>query len=89
MRTDDEMNQWLAHQRERDDALYEQYGRPLEAQHYGEYVAISLSGETVVGEDDVAVAQDAIRRFGAGNFAYRRVGYPFVTRWLTAPLRPR
>lgn len=76
MRTDEEMDQWLAHQQERNDALYEQYGRPLEVAHHGKYVAINVTGETIVGEDDVAVAQDAVRRFGAGNFAYRRVGFP-------------
>lgn len=88
MRTDEEMDQWLAHQQERDGALYEQYGRPLEAAHRGKYVAISVTGETIVSEDDVAVAQHAVRRFGAGAFAYRRVGFPFVARWLTAPVRP-
>lgn len=89
MRTDDDMDRWLAHQRARDDDLYERYGRPLEAEHHGKYVAISLNGETVVGDDDVAVAEDAVRRFGAGNFAYRRVGHPFVTRWLAAAMPRR
>jgi hypothetical protein len=31
-------------------ALYEQYGKPLEAEHKGEYVVISNSGKTIVGK---------------------------------------
>lgn len=31
-------------------ALYEQYGKPLEAEHEGEYVVISDSGKTIVGK---------------------------------------
>jgi hypothetical protein len=31
------------------DQLYEQYGKPLEPEHTGEYVAISPSGQTVLG----------------------------------------
>lgn len=30
------------------DRLYEQYGRPLEADHWGEYLAISENGETLL-----------------------------------------
>ena len=36
------------------DKLYEQYGRPLEAEHKGEYIAI-------VGERIVAYGKDALR----------------------------
>src|SRR5579864_2797567 len=39
--------------------LYEAYGRPLEAQHRGDYVAISPRGEILVGKDLLEVAQQA------------------------------
>ena len=36
---------------EESDILYEQYGRPLEAQHRGEYLAVSPQGDTLIGPD--------------------------------------
>ncbi len=36
---------------EQADALYKQYATPLEKDHWGEYIAISKSGEFVVGSD--------------------------------------
>jgi hypothetical protein len=51
--------------------LYEQYGRPLEAEHKGDYVVISNSGNTVVGKSLTEVATNAIERFGKGNFVFK------------------
>jgi hypothetical protein len=31
--------------------LYEQYGKPLETEHKGEYLAISNNGKTVIGKN--------------------------------------
>lgn len=31
------------------DQLYERYGKPLEAEHWGEFVAISEDGDTFLG----------------------------------------
>ena len=31
------------------DELYERYGKPLEAEHWGEFVAISPDGRTILG----------------------------------------
>lgn len=62
-------------------ARYEGYGRLLEAEHWGRYIAIGVKGETIGDDGDVAVAQDGVRRFGAGSFACRRLGRPFLTRW--------
>ena len=59
----------------RDDALYEQYGKPLEAEHTGEWAAIGPDGAVILGTDDVEVLRQGIERFGSGNFAYRRIGH--------------
>jgi len=66
---------------QRDDQLYELYGEPLEATHWGQFVAISLQGETIVGLDDLEVLQQALARFGRGNFAFRRIGYRSLGKW--------
>jgi hypothetical protein len=52
-------------------ALYEQYGKPLEADHTGEYVVISNSGKTIVGESLTEVVTNAIHKFGKGHFVFK------------------
>ena len=52
-------------------ALYEQYGKPLEAEHEGEYVVISDSGNTIVGKSLTEVVTDAIEKFGKGHFVFK------------------
>jgi hypothetical protein len=32
----------------------------------------------IVGADDVAVMDQAVRHFGSGNFIFRRIGYSYV-----------
>lgn len=60
---------------ERDDALYEKYARQLEAEHKGEFVAIGLNGQVIIGKDLDEVFFPAIERFGKMNFALKRVGF--------------
>jgi hypothetical protein len=67
----------------RDQNLYERYGRPLEKNHRGEFVAISPQGETILGSHAADVLRRAVERFGSGNFALKRVGYRAFGRWLT------
>jgi hypothetical protein len=55
--------------------LYERFGRVLETDHHGEFVAISDGGEIILGPDEVEVATAAVSRFGARQFALRRVGF--------------
>ena len=64
----------------KDDALYEQYGKVLEPEHTGEYVAISEDGRLIVGVDDLAVSSQAIAQFGSGQFAFRRIGWDYEGR---------
>jgi hypothetical protein len=52
-------------------ALYEQYGKPLEAEHTGEYVVISKSGNTIVGKSLTEVVILSIERFGKGQFVFK------------------
>ena len=53
------------------DELYEQYGRPLEAEHWGEFLVISAEGETLIGSTMGGVAKLAAERFGSGTFMYK------------------
>jgi hypothetical protein len=62
------------------DELYERYGRPLERQHLGEYVAISPQGDVILGRTMHEVAQKAADQFGPGSFLFK-VGERAVGRW--------
>ena len=53
------------------DAIYERFGRPLEAAHWGEFVAIMPDGRHVIGVDSHAVALEAFEKFGRGAFLYK------------------
>ena len=52
-------------------ALYEQFGKPLEATHTGEYVVISDNGKTIVGKTLSAAMANAIEAFGKGQFVFK------------------
>jgi len=60
--------------------LYQRYGKPLEADHKGEYLAVSPKGDTVLGTTLREVAQEATDKFGPGNFVYK-VGEAAVGKW--------
>jgi hypothetical protein len=62
------------------DALYERYGRPLEATHRGAYVAISPSGQTVLAPTALEAADKALEAFGPGSFLFK-IGEKAVWRW--------
>jgi hypothetical protein len=53
------------------DDLYEKYGKPLERDHWGEFLAVSPQGDIVLASSLLEVAQMAAERFGTGNFLYR------------------
>jgi hypothetical protein len=59
------------------DELYARFGQPLEATHYGAYLAIAPDGRTVLGDSPLDVAQKAKVAFGPGSFLYK-VGEPSV-----------
>jgi hypothetical protein len=77
------MKEWLAWRTKEDDRLYELYGKPLEKDHKGEYVAIGPEGQIILGDDGNAVIKQAIDRFGSGNFAITKVGEGAYGKWLS------
>ena len=61
-------------QQERDaegDRLYEEYGKPLEAEHWGEFVAISSDGRVLIGATLRDVVREAKDVLGPGNFVFK------------------
>lgn len=53
------------------ERLYDRYGKPLEPEHAGKYVAISLEGKTIIGPTVLDVAQRAKSAFGPGSFVFK------------------
>lgn len=62
------------------DEYYERYGKPLEQDHRGKYLAVSSKGDTLLGDSLLDVAQKAQETFGADNFLYK-VGEKAVGHW--------
>jgi hypothetical protein len=62
------------------DHLYEQYGKPLEVQHAGRYVAIAPDGRTLVAPTVLEALRGARAAFGPGSFIFK-VGERAVGRW--------
>lgn len=56
---------------EQADALYERYAKPLENDHWGEYIAISKSGKFVVGADLTDVRWRSLEQLGKGSFVFK------------------
>ena len=77
-----ELEQWMASRVEEDERLYNQYGKRLEKEHTGEFVAIGSDGKTILGTDDNEVFCKAVDSFGSGNFGIFRIGYPALEKWL-------
>lgn len=69
-----------------DDRLNQRYGKALESEHTGEYVAISDDGRVLLGNNDVALALESVSRFGPGRFALRWIGRDAEMSW-RRPLR--
>lgn len=77
-----EIDEWLKRRSNEDARLYELYGKPLEEDHHGQYVAIGEDGRTILGEDADRVLGQAIEAFGSGNFALTRIGSKAFGQWL-------
>lgn len=56
---------------EQGELLYERFGKPLEREHWGEYVAIAPMGGYVVGADLKEVSRNALKKFGSGTFVFK------------------
>ena len=75
-------DEWGSARIKEDERLYDLYGLPLEAEYSGKFVAIGPDGQTILGDDDAEVLQEAIQKFGSGAFAFTRVGDRTLGRWL-------
>lgn len=53
------------------DRLYEQFGRPLEADHWGEFLVVSADGRTLLAPTLIEAVDQAVERFGPGNTTFR------------------
>jgi len=62
------------------ESLYERYARPLEAEHTGEFVAVSAEGKTVLGSDLRKLAAKAKVSLGPGSFIFK-IGERAVGKW--------
>jgi hypothetical protein len=60
------------------EAIYDRYVRPLEQEHWDKFVTVSLDGRVLLGEEELAVFQEALRDFGSSNFVMMRVGLKAV-----------
>jgi len=62
------------------EPLYDQYAKPLEAEHAGKFIAISPAGQILIGDSLRDVAKGAADTFGRGNFLFK-IGPRSVGRW--------
>ena len=53
------------------ERLYEQYGKPLEPEHWGDFVAIAPDGRTLLAPTLAQAMQHAADAFGPGNFIFK------------------
>lgn len=83
-----QLQEWLAQRGKKEHLLYERFGRTLEPEHNGEFVAIADDGRTILGKDELAVARRALQEFGRGAFALRRIGARAEIRWLCCNVEP-
>lgn len=80
----DEIKLWLSRREQKDQKLYETYGSRLEADHTGEFVAIDPAGQVIIDADPDEVLRKAVRRFGSGKFALKRIGKKAYGEWLSS-----
>lgn len=57
--------------KKKSDELYERYGKPLEQEHWGKYIAIFPDGRTIIGDTPHEVLDKAVTTFGRGSFVYK------------------
>lgn len=62
------------------EELYERFAKPLEPDHWGEYLAVSADGEVILGDDLEDLSLLAAMRLGEGVFVFK-VGERAVGRW--------
>jgi hypothetical protein len=63
------------------EALYERFIKPIEAQHQGEFVAVTTDGRVIIDKNDIQVVDQALQQFGPGTFVLLKVGSKGVGKW--------
>lgn len=53
------------------DWLYEQYGKPLEAEHWGKYLAVHPDGRTFLADDYETLKERAHIELGMGIYVFK------------------
>ena len=66
-----EQQQASRRMQEAGDRLYQQHGKPLEAEHWGKYLAVHPDGRTVLADDYQSMAERADAEPGAGTHFFR------------------
>jgi hypothetical protein len=62
------------------DQLYERFGKPLEAEHWGQFAAIAPDGRVYLAPTMVEAAEQADSEFGPGVYLFK-VGERAVGKW--------
>lgn len=62
-------------------ALYERFAKRYEPDHWGEYVAITPDGQTMLDRDVDKLQQHAHERFGSDHTIFK-VGEVAASKWL-------
>ena len=78
----DKMQEWLLGRAKDKRSLYEQFAKPFEEEHTGEYLAVGPEGETILGKRAGEVLREAVESFGSRNCALLRAGHTTFGRWL-------
>lgn len=66
-----EQQQARRRMQETGDRLYQQHGKPLEAEHWGKYLAVHPDGRTVLADDYQSMAKQADAELGAGTHFFQ------------------
>ena len=53
------------------DLLYEQYGKPLEVEHWGEYLAVHPDGRTILDDNYRVLTDRALAELGKGIYVFK------------------
>lgn len=61
--------------------LYERYGKPLEAQHAGDFIAISKQGSVVRAATLQKVLSLSLERLGKGSYVFKLGADRSVIKW--------
>lgn len=75
------MSQTNSDNQQKAEKFYQQYAKPLEKSHQGEYLAVSHDGtEKILGRTLLDVIQKATKTFGLENFIFK-IGTQSIGTW--------